>query len=112
MSAARAIKEFARNTTTAGLAKNLVGLLDKKSSSLPEQVMNSQELRIIYDRLRHTLDLIPLSTSENQPKLFRVRQNILNQMEELTSMILETAKNVKVSGHKKDEKPSCNGLNR
>ena len=104
MSAARAIKEFARIATTAGPAKNLVGLLDKRSSSVPERVMPSQELRIIYDRLRHTLDLIPLSTTENHPKLFRVRQNILEQIEVLNSIIVEAAK--------KDEKPSHDRLNR
>src|SRR5208282_450299 len=104
MSAARAIKEFARIATTAGPAKNLVGFLDKKSSSLPERVMTSQELRIIYDRLRHTLDLIPLSTTESHPKLFRVRQNILEQMEVLNSMIVEVAK--------KNERPARDGLRR
>ena len=38
MSAASAVKEFARIATTAGLAKNVVGLLDKKSSLLAAQV--------------------------------------------------------------------------
>ncbi|MGO8839213.1 MAG: hypothetical protein ACLQAH_09040 [Limisphaerales bacterium] len=106
MSAADTVKEFARHATTATLAKNVIGLLDKKSSLPAEQVMTSQELRIIYDRLRHTLDLIPLSTSESHPRLFQVRQNILKQMEVLTSMILEAAKKeVKIGGHKENEKP-------
>ena len=104
MSAADTVKEFARIATTGGLAKNVVGLLDKRSSSLPERVMPSQELRIIYDRLRHTLDLIPLSTTESHPKLFRVRQNILEQMEVLNSMIVEVAK--------KNERPARDGLRR
>jgi len=104
MSAADTVKEFARIATTAGLAKNVVGLLDKRSSSLPERVMPSQELRIIYDRLRHTLDLIPLSTTESHPKLFRVRQNILEQMAVLNSMIVEVAK--------KNERPARDGLRR
>jgi hypothetical protein len=104
MSAADTVKEFARVVTTAGLANNAIGLLDKKSSLLAGQVVTSKELRIIYDRLRHTLDLIPPSTSESQPRLFRVRQDILKQMEVLTSIILAAAK--------KDEKPSPDGLNR
>ena len=104
MSAARAMKEFARITTTAGLAQNVVGVLDRKSSSLPERVMTSQELRIIYDRLRHTLDLIPLSITGSHPKLFRVRQNILEQMEVLNSIILEAAK--------KNERPARDELRR
>ena len=104
MSAARAVKESARIATAAGPAKNLVGFLDKRSSSLPERVMPSRELRIICDRLRHTLDLIPLSAAENHPKLFRVRQNILEQMEVLNSIIVEAAK--------EDEKPASEGLRR
>ena len=104
MSAADTVKEFARVVTTAGLTNNAIGLLDKKPSLPAGQVVTSKELRIIYDRLRHTLDLIPPSTSESQPKLFRVRQDILKQMEVLTSMILAAAK--------KDEKPSPDGLNR
>jgi hypothetical protein len=104
MNTANTVKEFARVATTAGLTKNVIGLLDKKSSLLAEQVVTSKELRIIYDRLRHTLDLIPPSTSESQPKLFRVRQDISKQMEVLTSMILAAAK--------KDERPSHDGLNR
>src|SRR5271169_974296 len=92
MSAAEVVKQFARIATTAGLTKDVIGLLDKKSRLHAEQVMTSQELRIIYDRLRHTLDLIPVSTNESHPKLFRVRQNILKQMEVLTSLISEAAK--------------------
>ena len=108
MSAARAFKEFARIATTARPAKNLVGFLDKKSSSLPERVMTSQELRIIYDRLRHTLDLIPLSTSESHPKLFRLRQDIFKQMELLNSMILEAAgKDVKATAAIKTGNDAC-----
>jgi hypothetical protein len=49
MSAADTVKEFARVVTTAGLAKNVIGLLDKKPSLLAEQVETSNELRIIYD---------------------------------------------------------------
>ena len=100
MSAARAIKEFARIATTAGLAKNVVGFVDKKSSLIAARVMTAQELTIIYDRLRHTLDLIPLSTNGSQPKLFRVRQDILKQMEVLTSLISEAEKEVaRMSSH-------------
>jgi hypothetical protein len=63
-----------------------------------------RSLRIIYDRLRHTLDLIPLSTTESHPKLFRVRQSILEQMEVLNSIIVEAAK--------KDEKSTRAELRR
>jgi len=104
MNTANTVKDFARVATTAVLTKNVIGFLDKKSSLLAEPVVTSKELRIIYDRLRHTLDLIPPSTSESQPKLFRVRQDILKQMEVLTSMILAAAKT--------DDKPSHDGLNR
>jgi hypothetical protein len=105
MSAANTLKEFVRIATSTGLAKDVIGHLNMKSYLVAEQVVTSQELRTIYDRLRHTLDLIPLSTSESHPKLFRVRQDILKQMEVLTSMILEAGKSdEKMSGNKKDGK--------
>lgn len=90
MSAARAIKDFARIATTAVLPKNAVGFLDTKPSLLPEP--GPTELQIICDRLHHTLDLIPLSTSGSHPRLFRVRQNIVKQMEVLASLISEAAR--------------------
>ena len=89
MGVAQSIKEFTRMTTDAGPVKNGVGLRDKKSSLPVEKAVTAQELRTIYDRLRHTLDLIPPSTSETHPKLFQVRQNILKQIEALSPMILE-----------------------
>jgi hypothetical protein len=93
MSAAHAVKQIARIATTTGLAKNVIGFLDRKPSLLSKRV-TSQELTIIYDRLRHTLELIPLSTNESHPKLFRVRQDILKQMEVLTSLIVEAERKV------------------
>jgi phage terminase Nu1 subunit (DNA packaging protein) len=105
MSTTNIVKEFVRIATVAGLTKDVNGLPDKKSSLCAEREVTSQELRIIYDRLRHTLDLIPLSTSESHPKLFQVRQDILKQTELLSSLILDAVKNdVKMSGHKKEEK--------
>jgi len=94
MSAADAVKHIARIATTAGPAKGAIGLLGKKPSLIAERVVTAQELAIIYDRLRHTLELIPHSVNETHPKLFRVRQDILKQMEVLTSLILEAEKEV------------------
>jgi len=66
--------------------------------------MTSRELTIIYDRLRHTLDLIPLSSLEGNPELLRVRQDILKILEALALMIATAKKEVATNGRKKGEK--------
>lgn len=100
MSAADAVNHIARFASTAGPAKEVIGFLARKPSLTAGRVMTSQELTIIYARLRHTLELIPQSTNESHPKLFRVRQDILKQMEVLTALILESEKEVvRMSSH-------------